>query len=487
MTTTTDTGRADRPTTEPLPRAAWLGLAVILVAEMLDALDALITSIGAPAILRDLGGGPALVQWLAATYTLAMACGLLIGGRLGDLFGKRRLFLVGMAGFTLGSLLCGLATGPATIIAGRVVQGLLGALMLPQGIGMIRTLFPGDRSGRAFGLFGPLMTIAGIGGPILAGALIDLNPFGLGWRSLFLVNVVPGVAALVTGLVVLPVDDSTRDLSLDWTGSALVAAGMAAIVFPLVEGRELGWPLWAFGVLAGGVALLVLFGLQQRGRARAGRDPLVEPSLFGRRSFVAGLGLALVFFGGTGAIGMVTALYLQLGLHLSPLMASLVTCFEAVGMVGGFLVMAKLGSSRRTMGVGMVLCAAGHVAMLASLRAMGAAVDPWLLGPSILLTGLGIGTTMGPFFAMIISGVNDDEAGSASGALTSVQQISTALGVSTLGSVFFSAVARGGATPGAYAVGVEICLAINTVLVLVSLGLLRFLPAHAKEGVEEGR
>ncbi|WP_152352527.1 MFS transporter [Brachybacterium subflavum] len=317
MTTSplTDSAVVAPPSSDPpIPRSSWLALVVILVAEMLDGLDALITSIGGPALLADLEGGPALLQWTAAAYTLSMASGLLIGGRLGDMFGKRRLFLIGMVGFTLGSLLSACAPVAGVLILGRVLQGLLGALMLPQGMGMIRTLFPGEHAAKAFGLFGPMMMVAGIGGPILAGVLMDLDPFGLSWRSLFAVNVIPCALAIVAGIRLLPREDSARSLSLDWTGAVLSAAAMAAIVYPLVEGRELGWPAWTLAMLAAGITLLGVFLLQQRRRSRAGRDALIEPSLFRNRTFLAGLAIMLVFFGGTGAIGMLTALFLQMGL-----------------------------------------------------------------------------------------------------------------------------------------------------------------------------
>lgn len=469
----------------PIPRSSWLALVVILVAEMLDGLDALITSIGGPALLADLHGGPALLQWTAAAYTLSMASGLLIGGRLGDMFGKRRLFLIGMVGFTLGSLLSACAPVAGVLILGRVLQGLLGALMLPQGMGMIRSLFPGEHAAKAFGLFGPMMMVAGIGGPILAGVLMDLDPFGLSWRSLFAVNVIPCVLAVIAGIRLLPREDSARSLSLDWTGAALSAAAMAAIVYPLVEGRELGWPAWTLVMLAGGIALLGVFLLQQRRRSRTGRDALIEPSLFRNRTFLAGLAIMLVFFGGTGAIGMLTALFLQMGLGMSPLLTSIVTIAEALGMMLGMAAAAKLGGTRRTMAIGMVIAALGQLLTLLGIAAQGMTVNAWLLTPMMLIAGLGIGIGMGPTFSIIITGVTDAEAGSASGALTSVQQISTALGVSTLGSLFF-AIAAGTASPVlGFAHGLEAALAINVVLILLSIGLLRFLPQRAAEDAEE--
>jgi MFS family permease len=238
-------------------------------------------------------------------------------------------------------------------------------------------------------------------------------------------------------------------------------------------------------MLAGGIALLGVFLLQQRRRSRAGRDALIEPSLFRNRTFLAGLAIMLVFFGGTGAIGMLTALFLQMGLGMSPLLTSIVTIAEALGMMLGMAAAAKLGGTRRTMAIGMVIAALGQLLTLLGIAAQGTTVNAWLLTPMMLIAGLGIGIGMGPTFSIIITGVTDAEAGSASGALTSVQQISTALGVSTLGSLFF-AIAAGTASPVlGFAHGLEAALAINVVLILLSIGLLRFLPQRAAEDAEE--
>ena len=179
----------DKTATAPTAyRYRWVALFVILAVEVMDLLDALVTNIAGPSIRTELGGAYSLIQWLGAAYTLAMAIGLLTGGRLGDIFGRRRMFLIGAAGFTLASLACGLAQSPAQLIVGRAVQGLFGAVMLPQGLGMIKQMFSDEEQAKAFGAFGPVMGLSTVGGPILAGWLVDANYFDSGWRMIFFIN-----------------------------------------------------------------------------------------------------------------------------------------------------------------------------------------------------------------------------------------------------------------------------------------------------------
>ena len=237
-------------------RRAWAAVGIILVGEIMDLLDSLVTTVAGPTITRDMGGSQGFIQWLAAGYTIAMAAGLLVGGRLGDKYGRKNLFLIGLAGFTVTSLVSALATNPETLITARVLKGLLGALMVTQALGMIRSVFPPDKVGVAFGVTGPVMALSGVAGPIMAGWLVDADYFGWSWRMIFAVNVPVGLLALVAGLAVLPRSRPQRDLRIDMVGALIAAAGMAAVVFSLVQGRELGWPWWVFVLLTAGVGAL---------------------------------------------------------------------------------------------------------------------------------------------------------------------------------------------------------------------------------------
>lgn len=435
-------------TEAPPYRYRWVGLFVILAVEVMDLLDALVTTIAGPVIRDEIGGSYSLIQWLGAAYTLAMAIGLLTGGRLGDIYGRRRMFVVGAAGFTLASLACALAPSPGVLIAARTVQGLFGALMLPQGLGMLKQMFPPAEQAKAFGAFGPVMGLGAVGGPILAGWLVDADLFGAGWRMIFFINLPLGVLAVLGALRFLPEFRSERAPRLDWLGVLLAAGGAFLLLYPLVQGRELDWPVWTFAMLALGVAAFGAFAVFERRRDRRGLDTLVTPSLFGKRAFTGGLALGMMFFAALIGAGLVFTFYLQLGLGYPPLKAGLTTLPQALGMIAGFVAAGaglteRLG--RRLLQIGTVVMAAGLALFGATVRFAGADVTPYHLIPSLLLLGAGMGLAMAPFFNLVLAGVDDEETGSASGALTSVQQLGGAFGVAVLGTVFFALLPGDGA------------------------------------------
>ena len=353
-------------TAEPTAyRWRWLALVAVLTAEIMDLVDGTVVGIAAPSIRAELGGGDAMIQWVAAGYTLAFAAGLITGGRLGDLYGRRRMFLVGLVGFVAASALCGLATTPGMLIGFRIAQGLLGAMVIPQGFGILKATFPPDDLGKAFGAFGPTIGLAVVGAPILGGALIAWDVAGLGWRTVFLINVPLGLAALALAAAVLPesrADDGPRP---DPVGMVLVSTGLTLLVFPLVEGRELGWPAWTFAMLAVGVAVLALFAVHQVRRSRTGRAPLVEPALFRVRAFSAGMAVGLALFAGMTGLVLALGLYLQLGLGYTPLQAGLAQAPWALGIavgsaLSGAVLAARLGgrgcSSARSWRGGLGAC-----------------------------------------------------------------------------------------------------------------------------------
>ncbi|WP_329521595.1 MFS transporter [Spirillospora sp. NBC_01491] len=440
MTETIETGRAeDRPDAATGGyRWRWAALLVILAGEVMDMLDVLITNIAAPTIRAELGGSASTMQWLAAGYTLAMAVGLITGGRLGDLYGRRRMFLIGAGGFTVASLLCGIAVSPGTLIGARLLQGAFGALMLPQGIGMIKQMFTPKQMAAAFGLFGPIMGLSSVGGPVLAGWLVDADLFGTGWRMIFLINLPVGLAAVLAGLRYLPAGRSKQATRLDLTGAALASTGAGLLVFPLVQGRELDWPAWTFLMMAASVAVFAVFAWYEVRKQRAGGDPLIVPSLFRKRGFTGGLAVGLVFFSGVAGFGLVFSLYLQMGLGYSPLKAGLSQIPWSVGIMVGFgaaQAVQRLG--RTVIHIGTAAMAAGVAGMVATLHLAGLDVTPWQFTPALIVTGLGMGMMMAPFFDTVLGGVEPEETGSAGGTLTAVQQLGSALGAAVLGTVFF--------------------------------------------------
>lgn len=431
----------ERSTEAVLYRWRWAALFVILTAEVMDLLDALVTTIAGPSILADLGGSDTLIQWLGAGYVLAMAVGLLTGGRLGDIYGRKRMFMLGALGFVAASLLCAFATGPGILIAARVLQGLFGALMLPQGLGMIKEMFPPSQMGAAFGAFGPVMGLSAVGGPILAGFLVDSDFFGTGWRMIFLINVPLGLGAIVAGWKLLPPGRGTAASRLDLAGVALFSVASGLLVYPLVQGREKDWPAWIFAMMALSFAVFAGFVRYQIMRQRNGRDPLIVASLFRKRAFTGGLVAGLAFFSWMIGFGLVFNLYIQLGLGYSPLKAGLSGVPQALGMVVGFVaanagLMERLG--RKLMHLGLGIMGVGVVAFALILDARGVGVTPWQLSPALGVVGLGMGLMMAPFFNTVLAGVSGEETGSASGALTSIQQLGGALGIAILGTVFFN-------------------------------------------------
>ncbi|HEY0540322.1 MAG TPA: MFS transporter [Actinoallomurus sp.] len=437
MTTSTDPLAGPAAAREPYPQR-WIALFVLLAAEIMDLLDALITNIAAPSIRADIGGGASTIQWLGAAYTLAMAVGLITGGRLGDIVGRRRMFIIGALGFTAGSLLCAVSRSPESLIAFRGLQGLFGAVMLPQGLGLIKEMFSEKEMASAFGMFGPVMGLSSVGGPVLAGWLIDADYFGTGWRMIFLINLPLGLLAVVGGLRFLPESRAARPPRLDLVGVVLAAVASLLVVYPLVQGRELDWPAWTFVSMAAAVAVFGLFGWYEARKHRTGGDPLVVPSLFRKRGFTGGLIVGLVFFAGISGFSLVFSLFTQLGLGYSPLKAGLVGVPLSLGMVGGFGVAQAVKRFGRTVIHGGIAVMAGGVACIVlTLHLAGTGVTPWQLLPALVLTGLGMGTLMAPFFDIVLAGVETHETGSAAGALTAVQQLGSALGVAVLGTLFF--------------------------------------------------
>ncbi|GAA1888000.1 MFS transporter [Asanoa iriomotensis] len=449
----------------------WLGLFAILAATIMNLLDTTVVNVGAPAIQASLGGSYTSLQWIAASYTLALAVGLLTGGRLGDMFGRRRVLLVGVVGFVAASLACAVAWSPESLIAARVVQGLFAAVMIPQSFGLLRDLFPPHEIGKAFGAFGPIIGFSTILGPVVAGALIDADLFGTGWRMVFAINLPLGIFALLAGRAALPKATTPRNRTrLDVTGAVTAAIGMVLLVYPLVQGREQGWPLWMFAMIAASVPVFAAFALRQHRRAGSGRHPLVELSVFTRRSYTSGVLFVIVFFGAIAGFSLAVGMFLQLVLGYSPMRASLTMSAWAVGaFVGsGFGSTMRNRLGRRILHIGLALMLVGMAALYPVFQIAGVGTAE-LLAP-LLVYGIGMGMIFVPLFDIIMGEVRDHEVGSASGMLESLQQLGAALGVAVLGTVFFSHLD----------VGVERVTLITLGLTAVTFALGFLLPRKAR-------
>jgi EmrB/QacA subfamily drug resistance transporter len=424
----------------------WLILFVVLAAECMDLLDGTIVNVAAPTIHHDLGTSSTALQWILGGYPLAIAVGLITGGRLGDLFGRRRLFLLGAAGFTAASVLCGLAPSTGTLIAARLLQGAAGALMLPQGLGIIREVFTPAELPKAFGVFGPVMGSAALFGPIIGGGLIGLDPFGTGWRMVFFINLPLGIAAVIGALRVVPESRSEAAAKLDIGGVGLVSAGAVLLVYPLIQGRELGWPAWTYVSMAASIVFFGLFWRHLAGRVRRGSDPLVTPTVFTHRGYSGGLLVLTFFFAGMIGSSLATTLFLQIGQGYSALHAGLTFIPVSLGVaiaapLSGGLLAPRLGG-RILIQAGGVVSVAGYALVMLAIN--GAShVTTWDLVPGLTAVGLGMGLFIAPLFDTILAAVTDQETGSASGVLNALQQLAGSIGVAVLGTVFFTAAARG--------------------------------------------
>ncbi|MGH3503412.1 MAG: DHA2 family efflux MFS transporter permease subunit [Nocardioidaceae bacterium] len=418
-------------------RHRWVILYLVLAGEVVDLVDSTIVTIAAPTIRGELGGSPSTMQWYLAAYTLAFAVALVTCARLGDILGRKTMFIAGMAGFTCMSLLCGVAVSPEMLIGCRVLQGLFGAVMIPQGLALIKAAFPPAEISKAFTAFGPVMGLSAVLGPILAGVLLDANLFGTGWRMIFLVNIPVGVLALLGAARYMPqLRPSDHAQRLDPVGVGLLTVASAMLIYPLVQGHELGWPIWTFALMACSLLVFALFVLSERRSA----DPVIEPSLFRNRAFTGGLVVILTMFVAFTGFILVFNLFTQLGLGFGPLHAGLTMVPWSVGIaIGAGLSGAWLGPAygRQVLHAGFLVVAAGLVGVWLTLQLCAGGVTAWDMVPALLVSGLGSGLIFAPMFDIILAGVGDREVGSASGLLTAFQQYGGAIGVAVVGTIFF--------------------------------------------------
>ncbi|MGW3205019.1 MFS transporter [Streptomyces sp. NPDC001135] len=431
--------------TAPHPRR-WAAAVVMMIAALMDLLDTTIVNVAVPSISRDLHASASDLQWVVSAYLLGFAAALIVSGHLGDRIGRRPLFLAGTAGFGLASLACGIAQSPGQLIAARAVQGVLAAVLVPQVIGSFRTLFQGKERGAAFGMYGAVAGFASAVGLLLGGVLTDADLFGWGWRSVFLVNVPVAVATFVGGLVLVP---ATRERSAgrpDAVGSLLLAGGLVAIVLPLVQGRENGWPLWGWVCLGAGAVAVVGLGVYEARRHRPGTVPLLPARAFRLPVFSVGVLVQLLFSVGMQGFFLVFAVWLQAGEEYTPMQAGLVTvAFSA----GGFLTApAADGLAVR---YGRLVLGTGALMMAGGLGWVGAVVGgapaahtgAWPLVPGLLIAGAGLGFLVVPLVNVVLSAVPGELAGGASGIFSTAQQFGGAVGAAGVGTVFFGRVSTG--------------------------------------------
>ncbi|MFJ8748646.1 MFS transporter [Streptomyces sp. NPDC102441] len=436
----------------PAPVLGGLGLFTVLLGAALPLIDFFIVNVALPTIDHDLAAGPALLELVVAGYGLSYAVLLVLGGRLGDMAGRRRLFLIGMAAFGLTSLACGLAPDAWTLVGARVAQGAAAALMLPQVLATIQSSTAGHRRARAMSLYGATAGLSMVAGQILGGVLVSAAPlssvFGesAGWRSVFLVNVPVVVAGLILAARSMPETRSDRPAPVDVPGTLLLAASLVTLLAPLTEGRAAGWPLWTWVSLGlFPFAAAAFYRVERRADAQ-GRTPLVPPSLLRLKSLRRGLVLVVPFSIGFGGFMFVIAVALQQGLRMGPAAAGLslapmAIAFFAASLAGPRLVR-RFGS--RVVTAGGLIQGVGVTVLALTVWSSWPALGLLGLLPGMAISGLGQGLQLPVLIRIVLSDVPSERAGVGGGVMTTTQQAALALGVATLGTLFLSLASSSG-------------------------------------------
>ncbi|MDB5527088.1 MAG: family efflux transporter permease subunit [Devosia sp.] len=467
----------------------WVALVVLLIANFMNLIDVTIVNVALPSMREGLGATDSQIEWVIAAYIMAFALGLLPFGRLGDILGRTKLFLWGVAAFTTASALCGMSPNIEFLITARVIQGLAGAMMTPQVLAIATVTFPPEERGQAFSLFGLSAGLASVCGPILGGMLISGHLFGLDWQPIFLVNVPIGIAAVVAGWFLIPRLPGHPTLKNDYMGMVLFGLGIVAVVFPIVEGRAYGWPLWTFGMIAAGFVLLVLFVFWTRARAKAEKSQLLNYDLITNKQFMFGAFVMTVFASGIPGMFMVISLLLQGGFDFSPLESGLTNTPFSIGVLAASLIAGRFGStylrSRLAASGGMLVIGIGWLHFY--IAGVGDSIDHWQFLLPLLIAGTGLGLGFSALFQLVLANVPPRDAGAGSGSLQAFQQVGGALGVALIGQIFFSNLGNTFATGASQHAAFSSASSLALWYVICSFGLVLLLVPLFKSGGQQGR
>lgn len=466
-----------RPTT--VPRTTWFALVILLAGVFMALLDTTIVNVAIPTIRTSLGASEATLSWVISGYALAYGLALIPAGRVGDRYGHKWVFITGLALFTVASLACGLAQNDVQLITVRVIQGLAGGIFFTPVTALIQLMFPGRLRGRAFAIMGATIGFSTALGPLAGGLIIEAFGPHDGWRWVFGVNLPIGVLAVAAACRLLPSRaEGSRDTGADWIGLVLIAGGLVALLVPLIQGQDEGWPVWTYLSIAGGLALIVGFAFWERRVAHRGGRPLVPPHLFAHPSFTGGVVLAFVYFAAFTSIFFSIALLWQAGLGASALQSGLVVLPFAIGSIIGASQSDRLAGryGRSVLIVGLGLVAIGIIAMWIILMVVApTGLHGWYLTAPLLIGGIGSGMFIAPNADFIVATVGRAEAGAASGVVGTVQRIGSAVGIAVTGSVLFGTLdfARGGpdAAAIAFAHSATHAMAVSAAFALVAFGL----------------
>ncbi|MDT7724216.1 MAG: hypothetical protein QOI21_792 [Actinomycetota bacterium] len=451
------------------------GLVTVLLGAALPLIDFFIVNVALPTIDADFNASTPTLELVVAAYGIIYAVLLVVGGRLGDAFGRRKLFIAGLTAFTITSLVCGLAPTAEMLVVARAAQGASAALMLPQVLSIIQATTSGEQRSKALGMYGATAGISMVIGQLLGGVLVAADLAGTGWRPIFLINVPIGLLGLFLAKKTLPETRSANPLGVDHLGTVLLGVSLLSLLIPLMEGGALGWPAWTIVLLALFPFVFAAFVTVERRLERAGGVPLLPPSVLKMPSIRRGLGVGAPFFTGFGGFMFVIAMTLQDGLHLGPLASGAALTPMAVGFLATSLVSSRLVTrfGQRVVSFGLFMQVAGLMVMLGSILLAWPDLNAFDLAPGMLLCGVGQGMAMTTLFRVVLSKVPTELAGVGSGVLTTTQQTFLALGVATLGSLF-------GSLSAADSLGIEgaflLVIAIQAVLSFGVALLARTLP-----------
>jgi len=439
----------------------WWVLAIVVAAQFMFGVDAFIVNVAIPTIAVELHASPAQIESVIAIYLIAYATLVVTGGRLGDIYGTKAVFIGGVLGFSITSLWCGLAQSGGELIAARLAQGATAALMVPQVLATLHLLFADDQRGRAFGIYGIVLGLAGAAGFALGGVLVTLDLLGLGWRVVFFVNVPFGLIIVAAGLRIMPQVARRADTRLDIPGAIVLFTGLLCLIGPLLFGHDVLWAPWVWLVMAAGVAIVAAFVRLERAVARRGGMPLIDLALLSDAAFMRGLGAAFFFFCANLSFYLVMTMFMQKALQIPPLQAGLV--FVPLALT--FVIASRLSSARARHRGTLVLiegCAVQllGLALLVLMVAWAEAPSATLLALVLTIFGYGQGLVMAPLSSAVLSTVKPASAGSGAGMYGTTAQIANAAGVAAIGAVFFAIDAAQSARLALFAVSALFALSI---------------------------
>ncbi|CAN5347336.1 MFS transporter [soil metagenome] len=499
-----------------VPRRSWQALIVLLAGMFMALLDTTIVNVALPTIRTSLNASESTLSWIISGYALAFGLALIPAGRVGDRIGHKWVFFSGLALFTVASFACGIAQNDAQLVVARIVQGLAGGIFVPAVTAFIQMLFPGQVRGKAFAIMGAVIGVSSALGPIVGGLIIQAFGNDNGWRLVFWVNLPIGVATLIAAVILLPKQEEANAVArlatvghaaapgakpeaapvtgvaaragIDWVGLVLVSGGLVALLVPLIQGQDEGWPVWTYFTIAGGVLLIVAFAFWEIAYTKRGNSALVPPRLFAHPAFTGGVILALVYFAAFTSIFFTISILWQAGLGHTALESGLVSIPFAIGSIIGSSQSNRLTHrlGRTVLLIGTVMVTIGLVWIwLVLLLTSGPDLTSWQLLLPLLIAGLGNGLFVAPNAQFIVATVDRTEAGAASGVIGSVQRIGSAVGIAVIGSVLFGSIVITGHTPADVAAGfgsaAASAMAVSAAFSVLALALVFALPKRVQQ------